>query len=170
MKRICLFTTLMMAAIMCFSNLSAQEQSKKQERQRPTAEQIMEMQVNGMQKRLMLDDATAEKFAPLYKEYLGALKACRPEKPQNKDQKKELTDKEIDQQIQQQWAIQKKVIEVKETYYAKFKKILTMRQIEQVFQSDKFRKPCMEKPNMPKRDFRMSKNTPKQRKFNKPQA
>lgn len=169
MKKNCLFVALMMTAIMCFGNLSAQEQPAKQKKQRPTAEQIMDMQVSGMQKRLMLDDETAAKFAPLYKEYLESLKACRPEKPQGNEPKKELTDKDIDQQMQQQWAMQKKIIEVKETYYAKFKKILTMRQVKQVFQSNA--KPRMGKPNnMFKQGPHMDKGCPMQGEFKKPRA
>ena len=58
------------------------------------------MQVKKAQKRLLLDEETAAKFAPLYKEYLEAMKECKPAPKQlQKGEKKELTDAEIDQMM-----------------------------------------------------------------------
>ena len=39
----------------------------------------IEFRVKRMADRLMLDDSQKEKFAPLYKEYLEAKAACRPQ-------------------------------------------------------------------------------------------
>ncbi len=44
--------------------LSAQNRDNKEKKQRPTQEQMMQMQTNQMVKALMLDDATAAKFTP----------------------------------------------------------------------------------------------------------
>ena len=50
--------------------LSAHEKDNKEKKQRPTPEQMMQMQTNQMVKALMLDDATAAKFTPIYEKYL----------------------------------------------------------------------------------------------------
>lgn len=79
MKTNRLFITVMMAAIFSCGNMLAQNAQAPNQKKKLTPEQRQEMQINRMQKSLMLDDETAAKFAPLYKEYLEALKACRTE-------------------------------------------------------------------------------------------
>ena len=97
MKTNRLFITIMMAAIFSCGNMLAQNAQAPNQKKKLTPEQRQEMQINRMQKSLMLDDETAAKFAPLYKEYLEALKACRTEMKQEKPQqrKAERTDAEI---------------------------------------------------------------------------
>ncbi len=58
--------------------LSAQNRDNKEKKQRPTQEQMMQMQTNQIVKTLMLDDATAAKFTPVYEKYLKEqLRECR---------------------------------------------------------------------------------------------
>ena len=57
---------------------------------------------------------------------------CRPA-PAERPRKSELSDEELDKRMQTRFECQKKRIETQETYYAKFKKILTMRQVEKIF-------------------------------------
>ena len=57
--------------------LSAQNTDNKEKKQRPTPEQMVQMQTNQMVKILMLDDATATKFTPVYEKYLKELRECR---------------------------------------------------------------------------------------------
>ena len=132
MKTNRLFITVMMVAIFSCGNMLAQNAQAPNQKKELTPEQRQEMQINRMQKSLMLDDETAAKFAPLYKEYLEALKACRTEMKQEKPQqrKAERTDAEIKKQLEERLAKQKKVVETKQTYLAKFEKILNARQLE----------------------------------------
>ena len=58
-------------------NLSAQNRDNKEKKQRPTQEQMMQMQTNQIVKTLMLDDATAAKFTRVYEKYLIDLRECR---------------------------------------------------------------------------------------------
>ena len=69
MKTNRLFITVMMAAIFSCGNMLAQNAQAPNQKKKLTPEQRQEMQINRMQKSLMLDDETAAKFAPLYKEY-----------------------------------------------------------------------------------------------------
>ena len=51
------------------------------------------------------------------------MKQCKPAPKQlQKGEKKELTDAEIDQMMQDRFAARKKLVETQETYYKKFKK------------------------------------------------
>lgn len=75
MKTKRLFTALMMATMMSCGIILAQPCQKDK---RLTPEQRIEMQVKKAQQRLLLDEATAAKFAPLYKEYLEAMQQCKP--------------------------------------------------------------------------------------------
>lgn len=144
MKTKRLFTTLMMATMMSCGIILAQPGQKCQ---KLTPEQRIEMQVKKAQKRLLLDEATAEKFAPVYKEYLEAMQQCKPTCPKlQKGEKKELTDAEIDQMMQDRFAARKKLVETQETYYKKFKKILNIRQVEALFKDNapkRAHRPCM---------------------------
>ena len=136
MKTNRLFIVCMMVAIGSFGNLWAQQdKAGKANRPRLTPEQRIEMQVKQMQKHLLLDEATAAKFAPLYTEYLNALKSCHPKVAPKACPKKELTDAELDQQMQDKFAMRKKILETQETYYNKFKKILNIRQVEKLFRA-----------------------------------
>lgn len=74
MKTKRLFTALMIATMMSCGIILAQPGQKEK---KLTPEQRIEMQVKKAQKRLFLDEETAAKFAPLYKEYLEAMKQCK---------------------------------------------------------------------------------------------
>ena len=62
------FIYVVLAALLLGSQmtLSAQNRDNKEKKQRPTQEQMMQMQTNQIVKTLMLDDATAAKFTPVY--------------------------------------------------------------------------------------------------------
>ena len=70
------FIYVVLAALLLGSQmtLSAQNRDNKEKKQRPTQEQMMQMQTNQIVKTLMLDDATAAKFTPVYEKYLKDLR------------------------------------------------------------------------------------------------
>lgn len=97
-----------------------------------TPEQMTEFRTKQIQDRLMLDDKTAAKFAPLYKEYLEAVKECM--KTAWKERKKgERTDEEILKEMEERIDRQQKMLDIRKKYFNSFKKILTPRQLEKVF-------------------------------------
>ena len=133
-----LFLALAFAFVLGGSNVFAQspdnDKQPRKQRQRPTPEQMTEFQAKRMENRLMLDDATAAKFIPLYKEYLQALKDCRkPDEAQAGKRNFERTDEEIEQAIQDRFDRQQKALDTKKKYFDSFKKILNARQLEKVF-------------------------------------
>jgi len=72
------FIYVVLAALLLGSQmtLSAQNRDNKEKKQRPTQEQMMQMQTNQIVKTLMLDDATAAKFTPVYEKYLNCASAA----------------------------------------------------------------------------------------------
>lgn len=84
--------------------------------------------------QLMLDDATVAKFTPLYQEYMNALKEARGTRT-DRQAKNEMTDEEMDKQMQERFDRQQKCLDVQKKYYDKFKKILTMRQVQMLYQN-----------------------------------
>ena len=81
-----LFVTMTLAALLCSGNVMARNAQKPEKRELTPAER-MDASLKRLEGRLMLDEETAAKFAPLYKEYLEALRNCRPECPKEKGQK-----------------------------------------------------------------------------------
>lgn len=149
------FMYVVLAALLMGSQmtLSAQNKENKEKKQRPTAEQMMKMQTNQMVKVLMLDDASAAKFTPLYESYLKELRECRTmnRKPRTDksnaqatkaDAKRDaprptMTDAEIAKMLKGQFAQSRKMLDIREKYYKDFSKILSQKQIMKIYQQEK---------------------------------
>lgn len=103
-----------------------------------TPEQAIEMQTSRMAKRLMLDDATTAKFAPIYKEYLTEMRACsascaqKGTCPMDKDSVA-VSDADIEKCIDQCFEMQQKKLDIKKSYYKKLKSVLNMKQMQAIF-------------------------------------
>lgn len=148
------FVCVMLVALLTGAqmSLSAQNKDSKEKKQRPTQEQMMKMQVDQTVKMLMLDDAAAAKFTPVYEEYLKELRECRmmnraprAEKPQataettgkEKASKPAMTDAEIATMLKNQFAQSHKMLDIREKYYNEFSKILSQKQIMKIYQQEK---------------------------------
>lgn len=134
-------------------SLSAQNKENKERKQRPTQEQMIQMQTTQMVKTLMLDDATAAKFTPVYEKYLNELRECRmmnrkPRMDADKakgteaNTKKEstkpvMTDAEIATMLKNQFTQSRKMLDIREKYYNEFSKILSQKQIMKLYQQEK---------------------------------
>lgn len=154
------FITLMVVLAVSMSSLNVFAQNnqvkpiqQKRTEKRITPEQMMERHIKMMESRLVLDDATAAKFNPLYKEYLQALKECRPATCK-KAAKTEMTDADIEKCIQERFEAQKKALDIQQKYFQKFKKILNAKQLRMVFCKEEMHKhPGMKDGHMMRKDF-----------------
>lgn len=167
MKTRLMTLVVMMAVSMGSFGLMAQNSpdapAQKRAKQKPTPEQMMDRHVKMMEKKLVMDDATAAKFTPLYKEYLQAMKDCRPVVCKN-DKKAEMTDAEIEKAIQDRFDARQKALDVQKKYFNKFKGVLNAKQLQKVFQQ-----PCMGgkmKPGM--KNHKMMKRGDMQNCMNRP--
>lgn len=135
-----LFLSMAFAMLVCGGNIVAQTPKKKQDL---SPEKRIELRTEQMQQRLMLDEKAADQFAPLYKEYLQALKACKPEAKKEKP----VTDADIKEALTSRLKMQRAVIDTKEKYLEKFSAFLTARQLEVLFKAPD--KPMMRRHQPP---------------------
>ncbi len=116
------------------SMLSLSAAAQEGKRDGKSAEQRIEKQVTAMQKKLMLDDATAAKFAPLYKEYIAELRNCRPELAKGKN----LSDEQIVANIEARMDAEQRMLDVQKRYFKKMSQILNAKQLQMVFSKKGF--------------------------------
>ena len=151
MKTKFIYVVLMALFLGSQMTLSAQNKENKERKQHPTPEQMMQMQTNQMVRALMLDDATAAKFTPIYEKYLKELRECRmmnfkPRKDAaqgteantaKETPKPVMTDAEIAKMLKDQFAQSRKMLDIREKYYNEFSKILSQKQIMKIYQQEK---------------------------------
>ena len=146
------FFVLMMAMFMGTQVMSAQnEQGKerKHSRKRLTMEQIADMQANKIIGDLGLDDKTAAKFTDVYKKYMKELDdVCKEffrdfKKPGGMEKGKDgakvhkriqpPTDAEVDKMMRYRFKQSRKMIDIREKYYDEFRKFLSPKQVQKVY-------------------------------------
>ena len=132
---------MVMIAVMMLSGsttVNAQVAQNGKERVHLTVDQIIQKRTEKMVQTLMLDDATSAKFIPVYSQYLKEKMDCRVIKPKHMGMDVNAkTDAEIDQMIQENFAQSHKILDIREKYYAKFRKFLTPKQIMKIYQVEK---------------------------------
>ena len=132
---------MVMAAVMMLGGsitVNAQVAQNGKERLHLTVDQIIQKRTEKMVQTLMLDDATSAKFIPVYSQYLKERLECRNMKPKHMGTDiNTKTDAEVDKMIQDNFAQSRKILDIREKYYAKFHKILTPKQIMKIYQVEK---------------------------------
>ena len=155
------FIYVVLAALLLGSQmtLSAQNRDNMEKKQRPTQEQMMQMQTNQYFKTLMFYYVTDANFTHDYEIYLYEHRDClimyhnpRGEKAQGTSatDKKDaprpvMTDEQIATMLRNQFAQRRKMLDIREKYYNEFSKILSQKQIMKINQQEmsnmnKFRK------------------------------
>ncbi len=143
------------------ATLLAQE-APKPEKKRPTREQMQQMQCNHLIETLALDDATAAKFAPVYRNYLEEMRAVRKAGSQEKAGKDVRprplpTDADVEAAIRARFAQSRQMLDIRERYYNEFRKFLSPKQIQKIYNLEKnngerFRKEASRRQGMKRRD------------------
>lgn len=173
---------MVLVAIFMGSQVALFAQEKKEarpERKQFNKEQMQEMQCNQIIKGLALDDATAAKFTPVYKQYMEEMRATRTmgsrRNPANRTvadkqtPKPVPTDAEVEQAIKSRFAQSRKILDIREKYYNEFRKFLSPKQIQKMYNmekhnGDKFRKEMNKRQGMKKQHDgkrRVSQSSPK---------
>lgn len=137
------FLMLIVACVMGTQVMNAQDtqMSGKKDRKRPTPEQITEMQCRKIIDDLGLDDKTAAKFTDVYRKYMKELNDLRmkhmPKKSAMKQGEpkapKQLTDEEVDKMMRERFAQGRKMLDIREKYYDEFRKFLSPKQVQKVY-------------------------------------
>lgn len=117
--------------LLAFVSLTASADCQ-QPRQKPDFKSIVEKRFCVIVHELELDEAKAAKLKPLYMEYCRQMGDLFKPQP-NKKPRDQRTDAEIEQDIKADFDRAKKMINLRETYYTKIRKLLTPKQIEKIY-------------------------------------
>ena len=148
-------------------NAQANKPKGKREHKRPTMEQIIQMQSQRIVDELGLDDKTAVKFTDVYKKYMKEMNDLRLKNmPKKSDMKKDevnkprnFTDAEVDKMMRDRFAQARKMLDIREKYYDEFRKFLSPKQVQKVFDKGmdnhgRFRKEMNRRSDMNKEGMR----------------
>jgi hypothetical protein len=140
---------IIIALIAVTSVIGVQAQEKKQER----SAKMLEYKVSFVEEKLALTDKEKADFIPLYKEYLKKEQECkkefRSEKGASKGEKQllsEKSDEEIEKELDAHIAKKEKGLAVDKEYLAKFKKVLPIKKVAQLYEAERaFKKELLDK-------------------------
>jgi len=132
----------MMALMLTFGMVSAQQPNVKGQ----NGKERIEQQVRQYTTAFSLNEAQAQQFSALYKEYSKKLHAIhvlyRHERPAEGTT---LSDEQVEKRILDNFAQSRAILDVREQYYKEFRKILTPTQINQIFEDEKARRAQMKR-------------------------
>ncbi len=163
------FWMLVVALMMGTQVMNAQNDKSKdrKEHKRPSMEQISEMQSRRIVDDLGLDDKTAAKFSDVYKKYMKEMNDLRLKNmPKKSDMKKgepnkpkSFTDAEVDKMMRNRFTQARKMLDIREKYYNEFRKFLSAKQVQKVFDKGmdnqgRFRKEMNRRSDMNKEGMR----------------
>ena len=133
MKRILLIAWVVLFAT---DTMMAQQPATK-----PDGKARIEQQVRQYTTAFSLNEQQAQQFGTLYKAYSKKMKAIHDlyqhEQPATGT---EPTDEQIEQRILDNFAQSRAILDVREQYYKEFRKILTPKQINRIFEDEKARR------------------------------
>lgn len=117
--------------ILATLSITANAQNQQNNKPRPDFQSIVEKRFCVIAHELDLDEAKTKSLKPLYFEYCRKMGELF--KPGARKKSCDRTDAEIEQDIKNDFAKAKQIINLRETYYAKLRKFLTPRQIEKIY-------------------------------------
>lgn len=134
MKTLKLFLAMLM--ISASTMVMAQEQNDAKQKHSP--EQRMEMMWRGVAQKLMLSDAQSEKVKPIFLAYVKEMREVAPKHGRmdgdGKQTAKEQTEADVKAEMKQQFANERKQLDIQEKYFEKFAKELNARQAKFLIQ------------------------------------
>lgn len=145
MKKIKYVGMLLLALMLSMQVVDAQNTQENTRRpKRMSMEKLLEMRSSHIAHELGLDDNTASKFTDVYKKYMQELsdlrKAFRPEIKKDdekvKKERKAPTDAEVDKMMKDRFSISRKTLDIREKYYNEFRKFLSPKQVQKIFDQD----------------------------------
>ncbi|MBR9833437.1 hypothetical protein [Acidiluteibacter ferrifornacis] len=140
---------ILIAFIAVTSVFGAQAQEKKADR----SEKMLEYKIKFIEEKLALTEKEKADFIPVYKEYLQKEQECkkefRSEKGAAKGEKQLLSEKsdaEIEKELDAHIARKEKGLAVDKEYLAKFKKVLPIKKVAQLYEAERaFKKELLDK-------------------------
>ena len=127
--------------------VAQQNRGNRPNQKRMTHEQMSEMSANRLADELALDDKTTALFKKTYISYMNEIhqlwmnnfpkRAEASEDGQTiKREKKQLTDAEVEKMIKNRFTMSRKMLDIREKYYDKFREFLSPKQIQKIYDKE----------------------------------
>lgn len=129
-----LFKAMLVVAALLAIAYPTQAQTRKNH-PRPTREQLAQKQAQLIARELCLNDEASEKFMTAYMNCQREVWALEPRHGNHKRQS--LTEHQTDSLIRARFDHSQKLLDIRKKYYNEYRKFLTAKQIERVYQRER---------------------------------
>lgn len=141
---------LLIALFLLPIGLNAQDQKQGQRQERK--EEIKKYKIAYITEQVNLTSDEAQKFWPVYNEHQAKLDAIRKERRTKmkafREKMETATDADIDRMIRNGMEAKKKELQLEETYYEKYKRVLPIKKVAKLYHAEKtFKKELLKKIN-----------------------
>ena len=120
----------MAVALTAFSGTVSAQSNK----QRLTREQLAEVQAKHIAKEMAMDKATSQRFIKTFCQFQRDIWALGPRPKQSHSQ---MTDEETGQALKARFAHSRKILDLRQKYYAIYSEFLTQKQIQRVYELER---------------------------------
>ena len=121
---------LLAVALTAFSGTVSAQSNK----QRLTREQLAEVQAKHIAKEMAMDKATSQRFIKTFCLFQRDIWALGPRPKQSHSQ---MTDEETGQALKARFAHSRKILDLRQKYYAIYSEFLTQKQIQRVYELER---------------------------------
>ena len=133
MKKSIIFIAALMIQLTAMAGNRFNDDNNQADKKKMTPEQRLEQRIKFVTKMLELDDATAAKFTPVYKEYLNEKATLYKNGMKKQAPKGNLNEEEAEKFVKERLALSRKLLDVREKYYAKFGKIIPATKVKKIY-------------------------------------
>lgn len=132
-----LIFSLMYCSVLSFAQHASPKNKVAREERR---DNIESMKIAFLTKKLDLTPEEAQQFWPIYNQYTDKLQELRKKhRLENKDAKHNfdvMTDKEVEQTVDNEMAFRQKEIDIQKEYHSKFKAVLPVKKVAKLYQAE----------------------------------
>lgn len=121
---------LAIAAALALSPMATAQNNRQQKADRPTKEEMIQMQSTKMAQQLGLSDEQSAKFVELYSAFKSEIREVNKSKVKVTP---ELSDAELDAALLSNFKVSRQILEIREAYFPKFRAIMSARQTQKMY-------------------------------------
>ncbi|NNC94404.1 MAG: hypothetical protein HKN92_02510 [Chitinophagales bacterium] len=120
------------------TTLSAIAQDRTDDRRQMMEDRIESMKIAHITKALDLTTEEAKSFWPVYNEYQKEMKALRKDHgPKgHADKPEDLSDSEIEKRLEERFADEQKMLDIRKKYLKSFKEVLPIRKVSMLYRAE----------------------------------
>jgi hypothetical protein len=136
------FTRILLSTFFLFTTISfAQGQPpRKKEYREEKRDNVESMKIAFLTKKLDLTPEEAQQFWPVYNQYTDKLQEIRRKRRMEHKEVKhnieEMSDKEVEQDVDNEIAFRQKEIDIQKEYHSKFKAVLPIKKVAKLYQAE----------------------------------